>query len=177
MKTVNGDAIDHLMHACRARLSAAARGQIAALGVAIDGPFAATYPADTWVACVKLAAAELFPDRDEVEAQRELGHLRIAVVATSLKGRALFALSRLAPREKGLGRYVARLASGASYTQTRFTVIGPRHYEIWVNDVTGVPGFWWGMLEAGAQHAAGCTDPMTIAARDGDSCTYAIRGA
>jgi len=115
MQTVNADAIEHLAKAARGRLSAAAREQIQKLGIALDGPYQATYPVEAWAACVKLIAADLFPGIDEIEAQRQLAHLRIGVVSSSLRGRALFALSRLAGRERGLARFVQALASGATH--------------------------------------------------------------
>jgi len=44
-------------------------------------------------------------------------------------------------------------------------------------DVTGLPGFFWGMLEGGARHSCREIDPITIKAREGDGCTYEIKSA
>lgn len=174
-KVVNGDAIRDLLEAGRGRLSTTVVERMKALGVPLEGKIAPTYPVETWAGCLKLMAEDMFPGIDATEAQRQLAHLRIDAAARRFKNRVLFALSRLAGRQRGLERFVRALAAGASHIETRFTVLGPRHYEVWINDVAGVPGFFWGMIEAGARHTGGA-DPMWIKAQDGDGCTYEIEG-
>ena len=153
-------------------MSAKTRARIVEL--VVTGKLATTYPVDVWAACVKLIAADVFPGLDEIEAQRKLGNLRIDVVARSLKGRLLFALSRRLPPHRALEKYVTGLRAGASYVDTRFEVLGANHYRVWVNDVSDVPGFFMGMIEGGARHATKRTDPIRIESRDGTSCTYVI---
>jgi len=173
VKTVDGRSVGELVAAGRGKLSDAARARVVELGIPIDGALADTYPAAAWAACVQLMAADLFPAHDAIEAQRRLAQLRIDEFAARWRGRIVFALSRLAGRERSLARFVHGLRAAAPYLDTRFTVVGPRRYEAWVSDVTGVPGFFWGMIEGGARHF-GVTEPIAIAAQDGDACTYAI---
>ena len=172
--TVNGDAVRDVMEAgAHAGMSEATRAKTAALGVDL-GKLSKTYPADVWSACVKLIAADVFAGIDEIEAQRKLGNLRIDVVARSLKGRVLFALSRRLPPARAIERFVTRLRAGASYIDTRFEVLDANRYRVWVNDVSDMPGFFMGMIEGGARHGARRADPIRIESRDGAGCTYLI---
>jgi uncharacterized protein (TIGR02265 family) len=43
------------------------------------------------------------------------------------------------------------LRSGSDFIEARATSLAPRAYEIWINDVTGVPGFYQGLLERGLE--------------------------
>ena len=169
---MNGDAVRDVI-AAGAGMSERTRTAIAALGVDTE-KLAKTYPVEVWASCVKLIAADVFAGLDEIEAQRKLANLRIDVVARSLKGRVLFALSRRLPPARALEKYVTGLRAGASYVDTRFEVLGANHYRVWINDVSEVPGFFMGMLEGGARHATRRSDPIRIESRDGTSCTYEI---
>jgi uncharacterized protein (TIGR02265 family) len=169
-KTVGGDGARDLVAAGRGKLSAAAREQIAALGLPLEGKVAAAYPIEAWSACVKLIAEDMFPGVEPIEAQRRLGKLRMAVAAKRLKGRILFAVSRLLPPPKALEKFVTGLRAGATGLDTRCTVVGQDHLEVWFSDVFGVPGFFMGMLEAGARDAS-----ITIKSHDGDACTYDVQ--
>jgi len=174
-KVVGGDALEHLVLATRGRLSAAALAKVKAAGAPLEGKVAATYPAAALAQCVRAMAEDLYPSLEPTEAHRRLAHLRVEHVAQSLKGRVLFALGQLAPRERALERFVRAMRDGASYIDARFTVLAPRHYEVWISDVTGLPGYFWGMLEAGWRHSCRDPEPMSIKAREGESCTYEVK--
>jgi len=167
-KEVNGDAIAELLDASRAA-SPAARAEIGTL-VPWEGPYAATYPADTWATCVRLLAADLFPGVPADEAQRRLGHQRIDAFAKRLSAKVIFALARISPRDRSLARIVRGLARGASYIEGQFRP-GAAHDEIWISDVTGIPGFFQGMIEQLARRG-GLAIELSIHARAGDSCTF-----
>ena len=174
MKTVDGGSVRELVQSGLARLSPGARARITELGIPLDGKIAATYPATAWAGCVAVMAEDMFPSLDPIEAQRKLAHLRIGEVAGSWRGRALFAVSKLAGRERALEKFVHGLRRATNYLETRFTVVAPRHYEVWLSEVTGVPGFFLGMIEAAAGRFASDPAPIRIASRDGDACTYEI---
>jgi len=93
--------------------------------------------------------------------------------AGRLRGKFLFALSRLAPVERSVERYAHGLRRATSYITTRFAVLGPQRYEVWISDVTDVPAFFAGMLEAGARRV-GLVDAVATFARDGGAGTYEL---
>lgn len=66
------------------------------------------------------------------------------------------------------------LRSGANFIETKFTVTGTDAYELWLNDVTDVPGFYAGILSAGSGKIDGWPDRIEIKQRDGASCLYSL---
>lgn len=173
-KAVNGESLGELLRAARGKLSAAATEQIGRLGVPIAGPMATWYPAATWAECVRIMAADMFPGVDPDQAQRRLAHVRMDEYARRIKGRLVFALSRLAPRDKTVEKFVLGLRGGASYIDCKVTKAGADDYAVWISDVTGVPMFFAGMIEAGVRLGTGADYQMAITARDGDACSYRL---
>src|SRR5262245_42487116 len=164
-KAVNGESLGELLRAGRGKLSTAAAERIGALGVPIAGPMATWYPAATWAECVRIMAADMFPGVDADEAQRRLAHARMDEYARRIKGRLGFALARLSPRDKTVERFVLGLRGGASYIDCKVTKAGADAYDVWISDVTGVPMFFAGMIEAGVRLGTGAEYRMTITAR------------
>ncbi|HTL34372.1 MAG TPA: DUF2378 family protein [Kofleriaceae bacterium] len=172
-KTVDGVSVGELVAAARPRLSADGRAAIENLGIPLAGKLAPTYPAEAWAACVKALAADLFPASSLDDAQRQLAHIRMAEFAGRVRGKLVFALSRLAPLDRSVERYAQGLRRATSYITTRFAVLAPGRYEIWISDVTDVPAFFAGMLEAGARRV-GLTDACATFVREGDAATYEL---
>src|SRR5262249_9621085 len=105
MKTVEGGSVGELVASGRAKMSAAARERVEALGIAVDGKLAPKYDAEKWAECVKVMAADLFPGVEDGEAQRRLAHLRMDEFARSWKGKLVFALARLSPKARAVERF------------------------------------------------------------------------
>ena len=84
------------------------------------------------------------------------------------------AAARLFGARRTLERLSHNLRSGANFIETRFSLTGPEAYELWLSDVSDVPGFYAGILSAGAGKLEGWPDRIEIKLRDGVSCTYAL---
>src|SRR5688572_26154973 len=76
---------------------------------------------------------------------------------------------------RSLQRMTNNLRTGANFIETRFVTLDERTHELWISDVSGVPGFYAGLIEAGADYIAGWTDEMRIKERDGEACVYTLR--
>jgi uncharacterized protein (TIGR02265 family) len=176
-KLVFDSSVEALVKTARGKLSPAAAAKVASLGVPLEGKLLPAYAAETWAACVKVIAGDLFPAADPVEAQRRLAHRTVEQFAASLVGKALFSLARLMGRERTLQRMTQNFRTGSNFVETRLDVKGDGHYELWINDVSGVPGFFMGLVEGGAKASTGQVDDMRIKALEGSSCTYEIRRA
>ena len=172
-RVMRGRSVPELVDAVRGRLSPAALAQLKALGLSTEGRVPAGYPADSWAQCVRVIAQDIFPSLDETEAQRRVGHMRMDQVSRLIK--VLMRFSGLTGRERALEGFVTRVRDGASFVNTRFTVVGPRRYEAWISDVAGVPGFFWGILEAGSRMVCGDIDAVRIKAHDGEAYTFEIK--
>src|SRR5262245_21857115 len=94
MKVVQGESVGQRVGAGRGRLSEPARARIPELGIPLDGKIAESYPAESWAACVKLMADDMFPGIEREEAQRRLAHLRMDQFAATAKGKFVFAFAR-----------------------------------------------------------------------------------
>lgn len=166
--------IEALLKSVRDRLTPNLKDKLRALGLDVDRKLDPGYPAQKWASFVKLLASEIHPGVSELEALRQIGGRTVDAYAEGLVGSALFAMLRLAGPDRTIGRMTRNFRTGSNYVDTKATHIGPHRYEIWFNDVSGVPGFYIGMLEAGMRHS-GARDPVaTISKSDGPECTFVI---
>jgi uncharacterized protein (TIGR02265 family) len=174
-KLIFDSSVEALLKAGRGRLSPGAVAKIVALGVPLEGKLAPAYPAEAWASCVKVISEDLFPNVEAVEAQRQLAHRTVQQFAESFVGKALFSLARLMGRERTLQRMTQNFRTGANFIQTRLDTLGDGHWELWISDVSGVPGFYMGLVEAGEKASVGEPDQLRIKALEGTACTYEIR--
>lgn len=174
-KLVFDSSVEALVKVARGKLSPAAAAKVVALGIPLEGKLQPAYPAEAWSQCVKIICTDLYPKAEPVEAQRQLAHRTVEQFAASFVGKALFSLTRLIGRERTLQRMTQNFRTGANFMQTRLDVLGPGHYELWINDVSGVPGFFMGLVEGGAKASTGEVDDIRVKTLEGDACTYEIR--
>lgn len=132
------------------------------------------YPAEHWARAVKLVSADLFPGLATDDQHRALGKATVLQFADTLMGKAMFAAAKVIGARRSLERMTHNLRTGANFIETRFTIIDDRTQELWINDVTDVPGFYAGLIGAGAEFMQGWSDRIDIKARDGASCLYLL---
>lgn len=133
------------------------------------------YPAEHWAEAVKLISADLYSELPFDEQHRQLGRATVKQFADTIMGKAMFTVAKVLGARRSLTRMTNNLKTGANFIETRFTVIDERHQELWINDVSGVPGFYAGLLGVGAEYVEGWADSIELKARDGASCTYELR--
>ncbi|MFO0598862.1 MAG: DUF2378 family protein [Myxococcaceae bacterium] len=132
------------------------------------------YPAEDWARAVKLVSADLWPKLQPDEQHRQLGRATVLQFADTLMGKAMFAAARVIGARRSLERMTHNLRTGANFIETRFTVLDDSHQELWINDVTDVPGFYAGLIGAGADYMQGWSDRIEIKSREGAACTYLL---
>jgi uncharacterized protein (TIGR02265 family) len=174
-KLIFDSSVEALLKAGRGRLSPTAAAKVAALGIPLEGKLAPAYPAEAWASCVKVISEDLFPNLDAVEAQRQLAHRTVQQFAEVFVGKALFSLARLMGRERTLQRMTQNFRTGANFIQTRLDTVGEGQWELWISDVSGVPGFYMGLVEGGLKASVGQADELRIKSLEGPACTYEIR--
>jgi uncharacterized protein (TIGR02265 family) len=171
---VFNNTIEALLRSVRDRLTPRMKEQLRALGLDVDRKLDPGYPADRWASFVKFIAAQLYPGVGEPEALRQIGARTVDAYAEGLVGSALFTVLRLAGPDRTIGRMTKNFRTGSNYVETKSTQLGPHRYEIWFNDVSGVPGFYIGMLESGMRHS-GARDPVaTVSKTEGAQCSFVI---
>ncbi len=132
------------------------------------------YPATTWAACARALAAELYPGLDELEATRLLARGTVDAFADGLVGRAMFGLLKLIGADRIARRMTQNFRTGANFIDTRLTRIceEPLTNELWFNDVSGLPGFYLGLLQGGMHHSSGNTYRIELVRSDGVEAVY-----
>jgi uncharacterized protein (TIGR02265 family) len=133
------------------------------------------YPAEHWARAVKFVSADLFPGMASDDQHRALGRATVLQFADTLMGKAMFAAAKVIGARRSLERMTHNLRTGANFIETRFTIIDDRTQELWINDVSDVPGFYAGLIGAGADFMPGWADRIDIKARDGLSCLYELK--
>ncbi len=171
---VFNNSIEGLLNSVRERLTPSMKEQLRGLGLDVDKKLDPGYPADRWAQFVKYLAAALYPGTEEGEALRQIGRRTVDAYTQGLVGSALFTMLRLVGPDRTVGRMTKNLRTGSNYMETRSKQLAPHRYEIWINDVSGAPGFYVGLLESGMEHsgARDCRGKVTVL--NGGECTFEI---
>ena len=157
------------------RVSQQTRRELNALRIGPPHKLEPAYPAEDWAMAVKLISADLFPGREPDDQHKELGRATVLQFAEGFLGKAMFAAAKVMGARRSLDRMTRNLRTGANFIETRFTVIDEKTHELWINDVTDVPGFYAGLLIAGADTMPGWPDRVDVKKRDGSACWYELK--
>ena len=174
-KLIFASSVEALLKAAEGNIKPETERRLGELRMGFRRPVDPAYPAESWASAVRLIASDLFPGESPEEQHRKLGGKTVRQFAETFMGKAMFSAAKVMGVKRSLQRMTNNLRTGANFIETRFTVIDDRNYELWISDVSDVPGFYAGLIEAGADFMSGWTDEMRIKERDGDACTYTLR--
>ena len=163
-----------LLKVAQGNVSAAAETQLNALGLHFGKKLEPAYPAELWASAVKVVAKDLFPQAEAMESHRLLALKTVDQFAETMVGKAIFAVARVMGPDRSLARMTHNFRTGANFIETKLTVIEPGVHELWLNDVSGVPGFYQGLIEGAALHTGRKPDTMSVKASDGVQCTFLL---
>jgi uncharacterized protein (TIGR02265 family) len=164
--------MDVLVKAAGTRVSDRCVHLLKQAGFDIRGKLKPAYPSTVWAESVRLLGEDLFPGTPAKEAHRQLGITAVDLFAQSMMGSALFGLLRLLGPTRTIARMTHNLKTGANYLETRATQKAPNTWEIWLNEVNGMDGFYKGFLECGLKHVGAVNPVAQVTATDGHACTY-----
>jgi uncharacterized protein (TIGR02265 family) len=133
-----------------ARLTPDVRQRVEAHGIAL-GKLAPAYPITQVVAACRAILPMLYPRLSESDGFRQLGVSFMQGYAESLVGRAMVQMMKLIGPRRTLERMQKNFRTGGNYLETRFKVLAANEVELWINDVTEMPGFYAGMIEEGGR--------------------------
>lgn len=149
------------------------RRKLKEIGVDLDKLLPA-YPFDTWMAALRIAAADAFPTRSQDEAMFRMGELLIEGYRTTIMDNAVLGMIRVLGPKRTLKRTAQNFRSGNNYTEARLTELGPTSFELWMNEVGPYPRFTAGIIFAGLRAAGAESVEVNARAHDGHACTYLI---
>jgi uncharacterized protein (TIGR02265 family) len=174
-RLIFGSAVEALLKAAEGNVKADTERKLNELRMFFRKPVDPAYPADHWALAVRLVGADLNPKDLHEEQHRKLGSKTVRQFAETFMGKAMFTAAKVMGVGRSLSRMTNNLRTGANFIETKLTTLDERSYELWVSDVSGVPGFYIGLIEAGADYIPGWTDQMRIKAREGDGCVYTLK--
>lgn len=173
-KLIFSSSVEPLIKISWEKLKPETKQQLNALRIGPPHKVEPAYPESAWSKAAKSIANDLFPGLTEEEQLRALGRATVEQFTEGVLGKAMFSAARLFGARRTLERLSHNLRSGANFIETRFTVLGPDAYELWLSDVSDVPGFYAGLLSAGSGKLDGWPDRIEIKQRDGASCLYSL---
>ncbi len=174
-RLIFGPSVEALLTAAKGKISKNTETRLATLGLAFGKKIEPAYSADTWACAVRLIGADLFPtDLYEVQ-HRKLARRTIQQFSDTLMAKAMLPFAKLIGPQRCLERLTNSLRTGANFLETRFTRLDDRAQELWISNVSEVPGFYAGLLEAGSDLIDGWPDAIHIKRREGPACVYELR--
>lgn len=144
-------------------------------GLNLDAPLEPGYPAEKWPRYVGITLEELYPNVPRERAANQLGRVFFEGYQRTLMGKALAVLMRAIGPSRTLSRMGRSFQTGNNYTQTRTEVLGPGDVKLWFNEVHGLPWFFAGVIESGAEIVSARNCTVEVMDTDGHACTLRIR--
>lgn len=158
------------------RLSPGALQRLKGLRIEPEGTLLPAYSADAWAECARIVAGDLHPGVEPVEAMRRVARGTVDAFAHELVGKAMFSLLRVIGIDRASRRLTQTFRSGSNFVETKSRRVSedPITEEIWFNDVSGCPGFYWGLLEGGMDHLSANTRKVQLQGSDGTEATFLV---
>lgn len=155
------------------RLTPDVRAKIHAAGIDLT-KLEPAYPVATVTAAARGVLPLLWPGVGEDEAFRQLGVAFLRGYSETLVGAAMVQMMKLIGTRRTLERMQKNFRTGGNYLETRFTALGPTSVELWINDVSGMPGLYRGILEEGGR-MVGTKGLKVVAVPDSlPACLYRV---
>lgn len=148
-KLVFNASMEGLVEAVRSDLTAKSRARMKGVGFDCDAKLLPAYPAEQWASVVKVLGEELYPGLAPPEGHRRLAIRTVDVYAKGMIGAAMFAVAGVLGPDRTVRRMTRNFRTGSNFIETTCVEVAPHTYDIGFNDVSGVAGFYGGLLEGG----------------------------
>lgn len=174
-RIIFGNTFAGLYRHVEGRVTPAALDRLRELGVDFRRPVLPAYPAELFVATVRVLAAELYPGQAEAEALHLLGRAVLEGYLTTPIGRAVRSVARLVGTRRTLGQMSKNFRSSDTFTQTRLESLGERDVSLWLNDALGMPTYYQGFFEVVVEGSGGVRPRVELASEEAPALTLRIR--
>ncbi len=155
------------------KLTEAARTRLKSRGLDLDW-LKPAYPREQFHEWVRIAAEEVHPQLPRERSLELLGRAVVEGYEKTLLGKALIAAGRMLGPKRTLGRMTHNFRSTSNYLDTRLTECGSNLYDLWINEVSGVPEYYRGIMIAVVTGAGGKDPVVEMRPESGGACTYRI---
>ena len=174
-KLIFSSSVEALLKVAAGRVTPTTQKELALLRIGPPHKLEPAYLAADWAKAVNLIGADLFPGQEPTKQRYEVGRATVMQFTEGFVGRAMLSAVKLFGARRSLQRMSHSLRSGANFLETRLTAIDERTQELWLNDASGVPHFYAGLLSAGASVIPGWPDRITVKSVDGESCVLELK--
>ncbi len=148
-KLIFNSAMEGLIQCVRQEITPRARTRMKAIGFDCEAKSRPAYPAEQWAGVVKIIAEEIYPGVEPAEGHRRLAMRTVEVFAQSVIGGAMFTVANLLGPDRTVHRMTRNFRTSSNFLETTCTEVSPHTFDIWINDVSQVAGFYAGLLEGG----------------------------
>lgn len=162
------------VRALHGRLTPTCKARLSEAGLDLSQKLRPAYPFDAWMKFLRIAAEELYPFEALSEGAFHIGEACIDGFRETMLGRAVLSLLRVLGPKRALMRATQNFRAGNNYTESRLKELGPRQFELWMNEVGALPTFTAGIVHAGLRTAGAENIRIDLSGYDGHACTYCI---
>ncbi|NMO21970.1 DUF2378 family protein [Pyxidicoccus fallax] len=157
------------------KLTPAAKERLKAAGLDLSRSFQPAYPEAQFHSWVRIAAEEVFPGVPGDEALRKMGESLVTGYEKTLMGKAVLATVRMLGPKRMLERTTHNFRSATNYLETKLNHLGGNDYEMSINETSGVPCYFGGIMLQALRIAGAKDGRVEIIRQDGGACTYRIQ--
>lgn len=123
------------------------------------------YSIDVFCDVIEYLAASLYPTLPLDDGIAQLGRTFMDGFGETLIGRAMLGLLWVIGPVGSLKRVTQNFRTANNYSVTRLTQIGPRRYELWVNELR-MPGWYVGIISRGLELAGAQRPRVSLDRKD-----------
>ncbi|HSP79205.1 MAG TPA: TIGR02265 family protein [Myxococcaceae bacterium] len=164
------------LRALENRLTPACRQRLREAGLDLDKRLASAYPLEQWKQFLRIAADHVYAGLPAEAAYYSLGERFIEGYFSTLFGRALLGMVRLAGPRRALLQARLCFRTSMNFSEVRNVERGPTSQELWVNDLAAdQPTLVAGALARMVELAGGQRVVVLPEEFDGQSATFHIR--
>jgi uncharacterized protein (TIGR02265 family) len=158
------------------RLTPSCRMRLREAGLDLDQKLSPTYTREQWRQFLRVAADHVYAGMPAEAAYYSLGERFIDGYFSTLFGRALLGMVRLAGPRRALAQARLGFRSSTNCCEVRIVERGPTFMEVWLNDIMAEqPTFAAGVLARATELAGGQRVAVVPEGFDGQSATFHIR--
>ena len=162
------------LRALGGRMTPSCKARLRQAGLDLDRKLQPAYPFQSWMSFLRIAAEEFHPNEPLDVGVFKLGMAYIEGFRETMLGRAVLSMLRVLGPRRALMRATQNFRAGNNYTESRMKELGPRQFELWMNEVGSLPTFTAGILHAGLRTAGAENIRVDLSGYDGHACTYCI---
>ncbi len=151
---------------CRERLKEA--------GLDLSVKLRPMYPRLDFYTFLEIAREEIYPGRTRDEGLFQLGYGLLDGYEQTFLGKAVLAMVKLLGPRRTLARATQNLQSSNNYIASSLQQLGPNQYALTLNQVSGAPTYFAGVIHRGIELAGGNQVRVQPQPVDGPGCVYIV---